>query len=94
MGVRAAELAGVRDVYEATVNRDEVEQLLADAADIGVDLGPVETSGAVPPDLGVAGAELTTRVDVEAFRRAFGTEWFIHRGVPRPVAELETELLA
>jgi LmbE family N-acetylglucosaminyl deacetylase len=122
VGVRAAELAGVAEVYEATVNRDEIDQFIADAEAIGVDLGPIETSGAVPPDLGVPGAELTTRVDVEAFldvkrasmrahasqisetsfflalsdeafRRAFGTEWFIHRGVPRPVDELETELL-
>ena len=122
VGLRAAELAGVREVYEATINRDDVEQLVADAADLGIDLGEGEAVGVAPLEIGVPRGELTTRVDVEAysdvkrasmrahasqiaetsfflalpdeaFRRAFGTEWFIHRGVPRPVAVLETELM-
>ena len=120
VGLRAAELAGVQEVYESTINRDEIERLLEDAAAIGIDLtGGPEVE---PTVLGVPEAELTTRIDVgeyldlkraamrahasqisetsfflalpdEAFGRAFGTEWFIHRGVPRPVVTLETELL-
>ena len=110
----------MQEVYEATINRDEIARLLQDAAEIGIDLtGGPEVE---PTVLGVPEAELTTRIDVgeyldlkraamrahasqisetsfflalpdEAFGRAFGTEWFIHRGVPRPVGSLETELL-
>ena len=121
VGVRAAELAGVDQVYEATINRDEIAELMRDAADLGIDMGDsgpeVEASA-----LGVPEEELTTRVDVrdhldlkraamrahasqisetsfflalpdDAFARAFGTEWFIHRGVGLPVDRFETEVL-
>jgi LmbE family N-acetylglucosaminyl deacetylase len=120
VGVRAAELAGVTEVYEATVNRDHMIRGLREMAA----QGPLP-DGAPDPDaldMGVPEAEVTTAVDVgewvdtkrasmrahasqigeqsvflvmpdEAFRNAFGIEWYIHRGVTTPVAELETGII-
>jgi LmbE family N-acetylglucosaminyl deacetylase len=123
VGVRAAESAGVRDVFESTVNRDEMKRNLAEAAASGAFDGIEEP----PPDpdemnLGVSETILTTRVDVtelvqtkrasmrahasqiseqslflampdEVFARAFGIEWYIHRGVPTPVSGWETSII-
>ena len=107
VGVRAAELAGTKRVYEATANRDHLLRLMQqmpqdpDAPDSPADL---ET-------LGVTEDQITTTVDVrdfvdrkrdamiahasqipedsfflqlplEAFREAFGWEWFIRRDGP------------
>ena len=115
VGVRAAELAGTRRVYEATANRDHLKRLMQlmpqdpDAPEAPADL---ET-------LGVTEDQITTTVDVrdfvdhkrnamiahasqipedsfflqlppDAFREAFGWEWFIRRDVPR--TERETTL--
>ena len=121
-GIRAAELAGVTEVFESTVNRDEMVQRFKDLEARGV-LGPdAERPDPEEMDLGVSESLLTTRVDVtdwvaakkasmrahasqiteqsfflslpeEAFIAAFGTEWYIHRGVPTPVDEWETSLL-
>jgi LmbE family N-acetylglucosaminyl deacetylase len=112
VGVRAAELAGTRRVYEATANRDHLQRLMAqmpqdpDAPDSPADLDT----------LGVTADQITTTVDVrdfvdhkraamiahasqipddsfflqlpaEAFREAFGWEWFIRRDGPRTQRE-------
>jgi LmbE family N-acetylglucosaminyl deacetylase len=69
VGVRAAELAGVDRVYEATVNRDEMKrgidemraQGLLDAAAEG------EVPDAEEMNLGVSEALLTTRIDVSGW---------------------------
>ena len=117
VGVRAAELAGTRRVYEATINRDHIKKMMAmmprdpDAPEVPAD---VET-------LGVTEDRITTTVDVrefvdlkraamvahasqipedsfflqmplEAFREAFGWEWFIRRDGPR--TQRETTLFA
>ena len=112
VGVRAAELAGTRRVYEATANRDHIRRLM--------ELMPQEPDAPeAPADLdtiGVTEDEITTTVDVrefvdrkraamiahasqipddsfflqlplEAFREAFGWEWFIRRDGPRTQRE-------
>lgn len=59
VGVRAAELAGVPNVYEATVNRDHIRLLLA--------ANPTWSDNAAPPDIdtfGLPESEITTIVDV------------------------------
>lgn len=40
VGVRAAEMAGVDRVFEATMNRDRIVAMMSAAAEAGVDLGP------------------------------------------------------
>jgi LmbE family N-acetylglucosaminyl deacetylase len=112
VGVRAAELAGTKRVYEATANRDHLKRLMAqipqdpDAPEAPADLDT----------LGVTEDQITTTVDVrefvdrkrdamiahasqipddsfflqmplEAFREAFGWEWFIRRDAPRTTRE-------
>ena len=61
VGLRAAAMAGVERVYEATMNRDELRRLWAQAADLG--LPPIDIEG-VGDEMGTPEAELTTRVDV------------------------------
>jgi LmbE family N-acetylglucosaminyl deacetylase len=66
VGVRAAELAGVDRVYEATVNRDEMVRRMREMREQGFfDDAP---EGEVPDpeemNLGVAEGLLTTRIDV------------------------------
>ena len=59
VGVRAAELAGVSHVYEATVNRDQMARLMAS--------NPQWAAEAAPPDVsefGLPESEITTVVDV------------------------------
>jgi LmbE family N-acetylglucosaminyl deacetylase len=61
VGVRAAELAGVAHVYEATVNRDQMIRLMAS--------NPQWAAEATPPDVagfGLPESEITTVVDVRA----------------------------
>jgi LmbE family N-acetylglucosaminyl deacetylase len=112
VGVRGAEIAGTRRVYEATANRDHLRRLMEmmprnpDDPDVPADL---ET-------LGVTEDQITTTVDVrefvdakrkamiahasqipddsfflqlpaDAFREAFGYEWFIRRDGPREQRE-------
>ena len=114
VGARAAELAGIDHVYEATMNRDYIQRNIramreaARNADV-----PGDIPDDAPPEdfeIGVPESEITTAVDVsaylerkrgsmrahasqiseqsfflvmpdEVFAGAFGTEWFIHRGV-------------
>jgi len=111
VGVRAAELAGVEQVYEATMNRDFIKrnlrEALKEADDNPGDLPDIDSDDFV---LGVPESLITTRVDVseyadvkrasmrahasqiseqsfflsmpeDRFLTAFGTEWFVHRGV-------------
>jgi LmbE family N-acetylglucosaminyl deacetylase len=114
VGIRAAELAGTPRVYESTMNRDYLVELMRTrAAEIG------EIADAPDPeemDLGMPAELITTTVDVsdhvdvkraamvahasqipadsfflqlppEAFRAAFGQEWFIRRGTDRATRE-------
>jgi LmbE family N-acetylglucosaminyl deacetylase len=64
VGVRAAELAGVGRVYEATVNRDEIVRFINEAAERGlIDMPDIEGVGA---EMGLPESELTTAVDVSS----------------------------
>jgi len=108
VGLRAAELAGTKRVYEATANRDHLRRLMElvprdpDAPEVPADL----------ESLGTTEDQITTTIDVrefvdakrkamiahasqipddsfflqlptDAFREAFGYEWFIRRDGPR-----------
>lgn len=116
VGLRAAEIADVEHVYEATMNRDAVVRFMELARSGGqeVEFDPNDTDDGNP--FGMPEADLTTAIDVsgfiaakrasmachasqisdssfflqmpeEAFAAAFGTEWFIHRGVPGGITE-------
>ena len=107
VGVRAAELAGTRRVYESTMNRDHIRALMARRADEMADT-PDAPDAAEMDDFGSPESIITTTVDVrdfvdskraamaahasqipedsfflamplDAFREAFGQEWFIRR---------------
>jgi LmbE family N-acetylglucosaminyl deacetylase len=112
VGVRAAELAGTRRVYEATANRDHLQRLMAQ-----LPRDPDDPDAPADVDtLGVTEDQITTTVDVrdfvdqkrdamiahasqipadsfflqlpmDAFREAFGWEWFIRRDGPRDQRE-------
>lgn len=116
VGHRAAELAGVARVVEATMNRDAIRRMMEQSREMGVaiagDEGDFDVDG--PADdgnpMGMAEHEITLAVDVQdftdrkrdallahrsqvfetsffadmgpdVFRIAFGTEWFIEKGV-------------
>ena len=114
VGVRAAELAGTRRVYEATANRDHLQRLMAQMQEMAGD--DVPDSPADVDGLGVTEDQITTTLDVrefvdrkreamvahasqipadsfflklplDAFREAFGWEWFIRRDGPRTQRE-------
>jgi LmbE family N-acetylglucosaminyl deacetylase len=107
VGVRAAELAGTKRIYESTMNRDHIQQLMARRADEMPD-APDAPDAAQMDDFGSPASIITTSVDVgdfmdrkraamaahasqippdsfflampaDAFREAFGTEWYIRR---------------
>ncbi len=112
VGVRAAELAGTRRVYEATANRDHLRRLMEQTP-----LDPEASEAPADLDtLGVTEDRITTTVDVrafvdrkreamiahasqipddsfflqlplDAFREAFGWEWFIRRDGPATLRE-------
>jgi LmbE family N-acetylglucosaminyl deacetylase len=70
VGHRAGELAGVPEVYEATMNRDHLERMIAAAKEQGIDLGWDEDDVPDPGnqvEFGTAETDLTTAVDVSAF---------------------------
>lgn len=68
VGHRAAALAGTPEVLEATMNRDFIARLMAEAREHGEDLGaPDESSTDDGEPFGMPEAELTTAVDVGAF---------------------------
>ena len=65
VGIRAAELAGTARVYEATINRDHLLELMAQRAE-----EMAEIADAPDPEemnLGVPAEQVTTTVDVRAF---------------------------
>ncbi len=111
VGVRAAELAGTKRVYESTMNRDFIRDLMARRADEMPDT-PDAPDAAEMDDFGSPAEIITTTVDVsdfvddkraamaahasqippdsfflampvDAFRQAFGAEWFIRRDAPQ-----------
>jgi LmbE family N-acetylglucosaminyl deacetylase len=66
VGVRAAELAGTPRVYESTVDRDAIRDLMKRAAEFDIpDLPDIE--GAEEFNLGMPAEVITTRVDVRDF---------------------------
>ncbi|MGQ0616508.1 MAG: PIG-L family deacetylase [Acidimicrobiia bacterium] len=77
VGLRAAELAGTRRVFQVTVNRDEVREFVERLREGGVDLSEFDDGAPdvlEDPDFGKPAVELTARVDVtpwaDAKRRA------------------------
>jgi LmbE family N-acetylglucosaminyl deacetylase len=118
VGHRAAELAGTPAVYDVTMNRDYLRQLITEYRLLAEDDPglPDAPSATELDDFGTPEALLTTRVDVrdhveakraamaahasqidehsfflqmpdEAFRAAFGFEFFIRKGAPPGIAE-------
>ncbi|MEY2444498.1 MAG: hypothetical protein QOC57_389 [Ilumatobacteraceae bacterium] len=114
VGHRAADLAAVPKVFEATMNREHIVRLITAAREAGAPIGDDDfdpNGGADDGNpFGMAEAELTLAVDVtgylqakreslrchrsqitdtsfflempeDAFSHAFGTEWFIEKGV-------------
>ena len=67
VGVRAAEMARVERVYEATMNRDEFRRLMAQAAELGLsDIGDLPDIEDVGDQMGLPEELLTTAVDVSS----------------------------
>jgi LmbE family N-acetylglucosaminyl deacetylase len=66
VGVRAGELAGTARIYEATVDRDALRTMMAEAREAGLDAGAVEGPDVDEMQLGVSGDRITTAVDVSA----------------------------
>jgi LmbE family N-acetylglucosaminyl deacetylase len=66
VGKRAAELAGVARVYEATIDRDRIAEL-SRLVEAGEAPGGVTNAPQLPPDFGSPAALITTRVDVTDF---------------------------
>lgn len=67
VGVRAAELAGTPLVYEATINRDEMQRMMAEARRSGLNLGLDDDGGpGEDAELGVPADQITTAVDVSS----------------------------
>jgi LmbE family N-acetylglucosaminyl deacetylase len=64
VGVRAAELAGVERVFEATINRDEMRRFFRRAAELGLP-GLPDIEG-VDDEMGLPEAMITTTIDVSA----------------------------
>lgn len=116
VGTRAAELVGIDELYQATMNRDRIRELMAAAAEAGAPLEEIDEERAARAEdesFGSPESLITHAVDVsavidtkkrsmeahasqidessfflqmppEAFAAAFGTEWFIRSGHPRP----------
>jgi LmbE family N-acetylglucosaminyl deacetylase len=129
VGVRAAEMAGTKEVFESTINRDHIRRMIElataagqvpEGAPTAEDLDAASTTeGEIDPQdpgFGMPESAITTFVDVrdvvdlkrkamaahasqisetsfflampeDAFREAFGEEWFIHHGVPAGTRE-------
>ena len=67
VGVRAAEMARVERVYEATMNRDEFRRLMAKASELGLpDIADLPDLEDVGDQMGLPEKLLTTAVDVSA----------------------------
>jgi LmbE family N-acetylglucosaminyl deacetylase len=63
VGVRAAELAGTRRVYEATSNRDAIVRGLTEARAAGMEM-PGDLDPDAMDDFGVREEQITTEIDV------------------------------
>ena len=114
VGHRAAELAATAQVFEATMNRDHIRRLMAQALDLLDDA--TERPEMDIDEFGTPEASITTRLDVrdftdakraamaahasqigensfflqmppDAFREAFGWEWFMRRGASPGISE-------
>ncbi|MGH9002793.1 MAG: PIG-L family deacetylase, partial [Acidimicrobiia bacterium] len=75
VGVRAAEMAAVDRVYEATMNRDHFRRLMTRAAELGLgEVGDLPDMDDVSDQMGLPEELLTTAIDVsdhlDANRRA------------------------
>jgi LmbE family N-acetylglucosaminyl deacetylase len=119
VGLRAAELAGTRRVYQNTINRDQIQRsrsrFAGQAAEAGFEAPDIdeETFG-MPESIITAAVDVTPWLEYkrramrahasqiseqsfflampdEAFRYAFGTEWFIRDGQGPGITE--TDLL-
>jgi LmbE family N-acetylglucosaminyl deacetylase len=117
VGLRAAELAGTRRVYENTINRDHIqrgrEMFAGQAAESGIEAPELdeETFG-MPESIITAAVDVTPylghkrramrahasqiseqsfflAMPDEAFRYAFGTEWFIRDGQGPGITETD-----
>ena len=67
VGVRAGAMSGTAKVYEATINRDHVQELMARASELGEDVAdppPVEPQGNL---FGMPASVITTTVDVRPY---------------------------
>ncbi len=70
VGVRAAEMAPVERVYEATMNRDHFRRLMARAAELGfADVGDLPEMDDISDQMGLPEELLTTAVDVSPTSR-------------------------
>jgi LmbE family N-acetylglucosaminyl deacetylase len=69
VGVRAAEIAGVREVFEATMNRDHIVRNMREAIEAAGDDIPGDLPDPSSEDfnLGVPETSITTAVDVTAY---------------------------
>ena len=70
VGVRAAEIAGTPRVYEATINRDRVQEFARERFDEMLASGMEIPGGVEDPEhitMGTPAAEITTAVDVSDF---------------------------
>ena len=65
VGVRAAEMAGVSRVYESTIDRDRLRELMERAAELG--LADLPDTDGVDDTMGTPGELITTRVDVRDY---------------------------
>ena len=63
VGHRAAELAGTKKVYESTMDRDELAEMMREGREQGAEI-PDDAPQDVDPNFGVPGHMITTRVDV------------------------------
>jgi LmbE family N-acetylglucosaminyl deacetylase len=71
VGARAAELAGVTEVFEATINRDAMIRSIADAAETMSEEERAEMPDLEErPDFGMPESRITHAVDVSAFHEA------------------------
>jgi LmbE family N-acetylglucosaminyl deacetylase len=120
VGMRAADLAGTRRVYQSTMNRDHFlrgsSRFAEQVAEAGLDLPePTDENLGKPESLLTAAVDVTPYLEhkrramrahasqiseqsfflampEDAFRYAFGTEWFIRDGQGPGITE--TDLLA
>jgi LmbE family N-acetylglucosaminyl deacetylase len=119
VGLRAAELAGIRRVYQSTINRDHVlrgrARFARQAGGGDVEVPDIDDDFGKPEAVITAAVDVTPYVDRkrqamrahasqisdrsfflampdDAFRYAFGTEWFIRGGQGPGITE--TDLLA